>query len=83
MEKRTIIYRRYAVATRKIEVVSEVQVEKALRPVWARNILPCQRKKVRNGGSADLGDSYCQLALSYTIKKLKKKTLGCLLPEIG
>lgn len=33
-EESTIVFRTYAVATRKIEVVSEVQVEKALRPVW-------------------------------------------------
>lgn len=33
-EKRTIIYRTYAVTTGKIEVVARVQVEKVLRSVW-------------------------------------------------
>lgn len=33
-KERTIIHRIYAVATRIIEVVSEVQVEKTLRPVY-------------------------------------------------
>lgn len=57
-EEKTTICRTLAVATRKIEVVSEAYVEKALRQFW-------QETKIQNMRNTD---SYCWTVLSDTIR---------------
>lgn len=44
-EERTIVYRIYTAATRKIEVMSEVQIEKNVEASLARDNLHCQGEK--------------------------------------